>query len=219
FLGAAVGPGREVDIHPLVEDFFEYAMPKLSGQEPVSFLRTFLGLFHEIEAASRHFPIKLTPLETAVSHDELEDILCRRIDEVVFGFLDGVWEEESELPLSEAQSAMLTAIEEAARTYDVLLMEIFRGEKEAAAKPVTDLLSRIAETDERIETIINSLLEAFRADTSTKHPMLTSARALINELAFSKELPREAIRQCAARRDEMVPIFLSILSDYVQGRP
>jgi hypothetical protein len=44
------------------------------------------------------------------------------------------------------------------------------------------------------------------------------ARALIGALAHSEGLPREAIRQCIARRDEMVPIFLGMLSDYVDDR-
>lgn len=218
FLGAAVSPGRKADIYPLVEDFFEYDMPELDGQELVGFLQTFLGLFHEVREASRHSPVTLSPVGAVVSHEGIRDILYRRIDEVVFGFLEGVWKGDNELPLSDPQAAMLTAIEEAARTYDVRFVEIVRSEEAAATEPVTDLLPEITEIDKSIETTITTLLEAFRNDRSTDHPMVKRAKALIDELGFSEGLPRDAIRQCVARRDEMVPIFLSILRDHAEGR-
>ena len=96
-LGAAVSPGREADIYPLVEDFFEAEVPELEGEELVLFLQTFLGLFNEVRAASRHAPVALSPLGTITSREGVKDVLYRRIDEVVFGFLDGVWDGDDEL--------------------------------------------------------------------------------------------------------------------------
>jgi hypothetical protein len=218
FLGAAVSPRREADIFPLVEDFFEYDMPELNGQELVSFHQTFLDLFHEVSEESRHSPVALSPVAAVVSHAGIKDILYRRIDEVVFGFLEGVWKSDSELPLSEPQAAMLTAIEETARSYDVRLVEIVRNEEAAVTETVADLLRELTEIDKSIETTITSLLEAFQNDKSTDRPMVKRAKALIDELVVSEGLPRDAIRQCIARRDEMVPIFLNILRDHAEGR-
>ncbi|MFQ5566795.1 MAG: hypothetical protein ACE5EU_10585, partial [Paracoccaceae bacterium] len=59
FLGAAVSPGREADIHPLIGDFFEYDMPELSGREQVGFLHTFLGLFNDVREGSLQSPVSL----------------------------------------------------------------------------------------------------------------------------------------------------------------
>ena len=218
-LGAAVSPGWEGDIYPLVEDFFEYDVPELEGEDLVLFLQTFLGLFNEVWEASRHSPVKLSPLGAVASREGVKDVLARRVDEVVFGFLDGVWDGDDELPLSESEAAMLTAIEEEARGYDLRLVEVVGNEGAAATEPVADLLREIAEIDRSIETTMTALVESFRSDGSAARPMMRRAKALIDELAFPRGLPRDAIRQCVARRDEMVPIFLSVLRDRAEGRP
>ena len=218
FLGAAVSPGREADVYVIAEDFFEYAMPELAGDELVGFVWTLLGLFNEVSEASRNSPVTLSPLGAVESQEAVKEILYRRVDEVLFGFLEGVWESDDALPLSGPQAAMLTAIEEAARPYDVRLVEIVRNEETATTEPEADMLREIAETDRRVETLINALLDAFRNDSSTGHSMVKRARTLIDELGFAEGLPRDAIRECVARRDEMVPIFLGILREHAEGR-
>lgn len=219
FLGAMVRPGRDADIHPLVEDFFECDMPEFSdGSELEAFLHRFLGLWNEVAESSQHNPITLSPVGTITTHEEIKDLLFRRLDEVVFGFLEGVWGREDELPLTEARAATLTAIEEAVRTYDERLSEIARKDGAATEKSVADLLREITEVDKAIEATITSLVEAFRNDPSTDHPKMKRAKALIDELAFAEGLPRETIGQCIARREEMVPIFLDTLRDYVEAR-
>ncbi len=218
FLGAAVSPGREADVYELVEDLFDYQMPELGTQEFVAFLQAFLGLFQEVEQASLPSSVSLSPMGPVDALQGVEDLLTRRHDEIVFGFLEGVWQEDDELPLSGPQAAMLTVIEEAARTYDVRLFDIFDNEEAAKERPVTDWLRDIAEIDQAIETAMTSLLEAFRNDRSTDRALMMRADALIYALSIRGALPRDEIRQCIARRDEMVPIFLNILRDHAAGR-
>ena len=218
-LGAMVSPGQEADIYPLVEDFFEYDMPEFSdGPESQAFLYTFLGLWNEVEKSSRHRPIKLSVVGTIPSHSEIKDLLYRRIDAVTFGFLEGVWGRDNKLPLPEARVATLTAIEEAGRTYDELLVAMVRKDGTAIEKPVADWLREITEVDEVVEAAITSVVEAFQKDPSTDYPIMKRAKSLIDELAFGDGLPRETIRECIARQDEMVPIFLEILRDYADVR-
>ena len=66
----------------------------------------------------------LSPVGPFTTHDEIKDLLFRRIDEVVLGFLEGVWGGDDELSLTEARAVMLTAMEEAARPYQELLSEV-----------------------------------------------------------------------------------------------
>jgi hypothetical protein len=218
-LGAMVSPGRKADIYPLVEDFFEYDMPAFSdGLELEAFLHTFLGLWNEVDESSRHHPIMLSAAGTISSTGELKDLLARRVDEVMFGFLEGVWGGEDELPLTEARAATLTALEETARTYDELFVEVIRKDDAATGRAIADLLREITEVDETVEATITSAVEAFRNDPSTDHPIMKRAKALIDELSFCDGLPRATIRECIARQGEMVPIFLEILRGYADGR-
>ena len=218
-LGAMVSPGQEADIYLLVEDFFEYYLPEFPDRSELkAFLHTFLGLWNEVDASSRHRPIKLSVVGTIPSHGEIKDLLSRRIDEVTFGFLEGVWARDNRLPLPAARVATLTAIEEAARTYDELLVAMVRKDGTAAEKPVADLLREITEVDEVVEAAITSVVEAFQNDPSTDYPIMKRAKILIDELAFCDGLPRDTIRECIARQDEMVPIFLEILRDYAEVR-
>ena len=218
-LGAMISPGRDADIYPLVEDFFEYDMPEFSDKSELeAFLHRFLGLWNEIADSSQHDLITLSPVGTITTHEEIKDLLFRRIDEVVFGFLEGVWGGEDELPLTEVRAATLTTIEEAARTYDERLLEIVKKDGTAKERPVADLLREITEVDVAIDATITSLVEALRNDPSTDHPKMKRAKALIDELAFAEGLPRETISQCIGRREEMVPIFLDTLRDYAEAR-
>ena len=130
FLGATVSPGRDADIYLLVEDLFEHNMPELpDGTELASFLHTFLGLWNVVAEPSRHSPITLSPVGTVTTREEVKDLLYRRIDEVVFGFLEGVWGDDDELSLNQAMAATLTAMEEVASTYQELLSEVAGGEE------------------------------------------------------------------------------------------
>ncbi len=218
-LGAMVSPGRKADIYPLVEDFFEYDMPEFpDGSELKTFLHTFLGLWNEVDESSRHHPTTLSSVGTISSHGEIKDLLYRRIDEVTFGFLEGVWGRDGKLPLPKATVATLTAIEEAGRTYDELLVAMGRKDGTAIEKPVSDLLREITEVDEVVEAAITSAVEAFQNDPSTDYPIMKRAKTLIDELAFGEGLPKETIRECIARQDEMVPIFLEILRGYAETR-
>ena len=218
-LGAMVSPGREGDIYPFIEDFFENGMPEFDdGEGLVAFLHTFLGLWNGVDEASRFGPIKLPPVGAITSHEEIKNLLYSRIDAVAFSFLDGVWGDDDELPLTLANAATLTAIEEAGRNYDVLLVELVRKDGTAIDRPVADLLREITEIDETVETAITSVVEALRNDPSAEHPMMKRAKAIIDEFAVGEGLPREDIRQCIARRDEMVPVFLNILREYAEGR-
>jgi len=219
FLGAQVSPGRDADIHLLVADLFEYDMPEFpDGSAFEAFLHTFLGLWNAVAESSQHSPITLSPAGPVTTRGEIKDLLCRRIDEVVFGFLEGVWGDEDELPLTEARAAMLTAMEEAARPYQGWLSEVVRNEATGAETPVAERHHEICKVDKRIEEAITSLVEAFRIDPSSDHPKMMRANALIDALAHSEGLPRETIRQCITRQDEMVPIFLGILRGYVDDR-
>ncbi len=219
FLGAMVSPGREGDIYPLVGDFFECDMPEFDdGAELAVFLHTFLGLWNAVDEASRSGPIKLPPVGEITSHAEIKDLLYSRIDEVAFGFLKGIWGDDDELPLSMANAAKLSAMEEAGRSYDVLLVELIRRGGTAINRPVADMLREITEIDETVEAAIVSLVEALRNDPSADHPMMKRAKAIIDEFAIGEGLPREEIRQCLVRRDEMVPIFLNIIREYAAGR-
>jgi hypothetical protein len=219
-LGAMVSPGREADIYPLVEDFFEYDMPAFSnGSELEAFLHTFLGLWNEVDESSRHHPITLSAMGTISSNSEVEDLLARRVDEVMFGFLEGVWGGEDELPLTETTAATLTGIEETARSYDELFVEVVRKDDAAITRSIADLLRGIIEVDKAVEAAITTAVEAFRNDSSTDHPPMKRAKALIDELSFGEGLPRATIRECIARKDELVPMFLEILRGYAEGRP
>ncbi len=219
FLGAMVSPGRDVDIYLLVEELVEFDMPEFSdGSALEAFLHTFLGLWNVVAESSQHSPITLSPVGPVTTRGEIKDLLFRRIDEVVFGFLEGVWGDDDELSLTETKAAMLTAMEEAARPYQERLSEVAEKDVTAAELPVAELLHEISEVDEAIEEAITSLVEAFRNDPSSDHPKLMRANALIDALANSEGLPRETIRQCIARQDEMVPIFLGILRRYVDDR-
>ncbi len=109
FLGAMVSPGRDADIYPLVEDLFEYDMPELAdGSASEAFLHTFLGLWNVVAESSRQSPITLSPVGPITTRGEIKDLLYRRIDEVEFGFLEGVWGDDDELSLTETRAAMLT---------------------------------------------------------------------------------------------------------------
>ncbi len=219
FLGAKVSPGRDADIYLLVEDLFEHDMPELpDGSALEAFLHTFLGLWNVVAESSQHSPITLSPVGPVTTRGEIKDLLFRRIDEVVFGFLEGVWGDDDELSLTEARAAMLTAMEEAARPYQEWLSEVVRKDVTDAEMPVAELLHEICKVDKRIEEAITSLVEAFRIDPSSDHPKMMRANALIDALAHSEGLPRETIRQCIARQDEMIPIFLGILRGYVDAR-
>ena len=219
-LGTMVSPGRDGDIYLLVEDFFEHDIPELlDGSALEAFLHTFLGLWNVVAESSRHSPITLSPVGSVTTRGEIKDLLFRRINEVVFGFLEGVWGDDDELSLTEARAAMLTAMEEAARPYQERLSEVVGKDVTDAEMPVAELLHEISKVDEAIEEAITALVTAFWGDPSSDHPKMMRARALIGALAHSEELSREAIHQCIARQDEMVPIFLRILRDYVDDRP
>lgn len=220
FLGAAVTPGREADVGAHIEEFFDYEMPDFDGPGLIDFYRPFIALYREIAAAAeRPFAFELTPLQNAAHRNDIVDIVGRRGEEVNFGFLDGIWGEDLHLPLSRSQAAALTALDEAVHAYDVLRADIDRGDSGIRAATVEELRSRVAEIDQEVAAAMNALLEDFRTDASSEHAMMARAQTLVGELAFSKELPREAIRQCIDRRDEMVPVFLDILRDYTLGRP
>jgi hypothetical protein len=219
FLGAIVSPLRRNDIYPIVEEFFEFNMPEFPEMEEMgAFLQAFLGLWNEIAQSSRHVPISLSPVGNVATHEDLKNLLFRRMDEVVFGFLDGVWGEDNELPLTQERAAMLTAVEEMARTYDEWLSDVVGKAPATMEKPVGDFLRDIEAVDQTVTTGIASLVKAFRDDPSPDHPRMTRAKTLIETLAESERLPLDAIRQCLARRDEMVPIFLDILADYEAAR-
>jgi len=214
FLGAAVTPGVDADVYLLVEELFDYQMPKLDGEQRVEFLHAFLGLFQVADEMSRQCRFALTPMGEVDSLDGVKELHSRRIDEVAFGFLEGVWQGEDELSLSKTQAAMLTAIEEMARTYEVRHLDILNNEHRTITQPVTELCQEILAIDNSIETATTSLLEDFRDNTSVARPFIKRAAILIDELARAEALPRDAIRQCVERRDEFVPIFLRILRDH-----
>ncbi len=219
FLGAMISPGRDADIYLLVEDLFEHDMPELLGGSALEdFLHKFQGLWNVIAEASQHSPITLSPVGSVTTRGAIKDLLFRRINEVVFGFLEGVWGDDKELSLTKARAAMLTAMEEAARPYQEWLSEVIRKDATDAEMPVAALHQDILKVDEAIEKAIASLVEAFRNDPSSEHPKMMRANALIDALAHSEGLPRETIRQCIARQDEIVPVFLAILRSYVDDR-
>ena len=213
FLGAAVSPGRKADIYLLVEDLFDLEMPALQGQELVAFLQTFLGLLREVEEASRQAPFALPPIGPVDSLEGLRAALEGRADSVLFGFLEGLWGEDDALPLSGGQAALLTAIEEAARDFQDLSRASAEGRAAGATEVTADLLGRIAEIDRVVETKIAALLGALRSESSADRPVVKRAMVLIDELDLAEALPREAIRACVARGDEMLPVFLGILGD------
>ncbi|MCH8193394.1 MAG: TIM barrel protein, partial [Planctomycetes bacterium] len=129
-------------VYPLVEDFFEHDMPELEGQVMAAFMVAFVGLYQAVLEASRNFPFALSPVAAVASHAAVKDILYRRVDEVVTGFLEGVWEEDDALRLSAPQAAMLTAVEELARSYDVRRSEIATEEEASATALAGDTIMR-----------------------------------------------------------------------------
>ncbi len=213
FLGAAVSPGRKADVYLLVEDLFDLEMPALQGPELVAFLQTFMGLFQEVEEASRQAPFALPPIGPVDSLEGLRAALEGRADSLLFGFLEGIWGEDDALPLSEGQAALLTAIEEAARDYQDLRLASAEGGAAGAAEVTADPLGRVAEIDRVVETKIAALFEALRSESAADRPLLKRAMALVDDLDLAEALPREAIRACVARGEEMLPIFLGILGD------
>ena len=229
FLGDMIGPLGKSDVYPLVEEFFDYDIPYLPDESEFAGLITnFLGLWNEVESWSRQVPVKLSSHSDITTHDQVAKLTGQRIDEILHAFLDGIWGEERRLPLSMAMASTLTAIEEDASIYDDIFAQTFKTEDDGGkdTSSVAELLARIAEVDARIEDHIASLIKTFRdkdylraiKHKSRDYPLLKQAKRLVHELDDAKGLPKDTIRECLSRNEELAPVFVNILSQVLTDR-
>ena len=215
-LGAAASPGRPADVLPIAEDLLGHRMPDPEDPDWLVLIGGFLALYGEIDETWRHEAFVLSQADPAATRDEVEETLRRRVDEVAYSFLEGIWADDVALPLSPEQAALLTALEEAAARYRSRLETMIGPGGPTEPVPLAELTAEIADIDREVESLATGLLAALDRDTVADRPPVTRAMALIEELAASPELPRDAIRECLARRDEMVPVFLRILRDHAR---
>ncbi|MDA1098799.1 MAG: DUF1186 domain-containing protein [Proteobacteria bacterium] len=213
FLSVMLCLGDKADIQPVLEDLFEMEMPDITGEaESLAYFQRFLGLWHAIHASLGREPFTLTPAGPATSRADLMALLYRRDEEVVIGFVDGMWDENDEQYLTGAETAALSALEETARTYGVLHMEVSQREGKSLGRPAADILADIVAVDQAVEAMIDTIVNGLRTDPPPHRAKYKRAASLIEDLAHSREFPRETIRECIARREEFVPIFISILT-------
>ncbi|MCW9035427.1 MAG: DUF1186 domain-containing protein [Alphaproteobacteria bacterium] len=217
-----ISPWQEEDIYPLIEEFFDYDLPDFSSdEEKAGLILLFLGLRNEIDEQIQRETIKLSSVDT---YDSIDEILYSRIDCVSSGFIRGVWGEEEKLPITLTMASMLTSLEESCFNYDRLLWEVLDKKnvsgKQTQERSETDLLAEIAKIDQNTEESMASLAKAFQDDgPAADRKKLTHFRHLLEVLTFSDQLPKEAIRECIFRKDELVPVFINILRDFTRNSP
>ena len=229
FLGAMICPTGNTDIYFLVEEFFDYDIPYLPDEpEFAGLISNFLGLWNEVESWSRKEPILLSPIGNITSHDQIAKLTGQRTDEILHGFLDGIWDEEGRLSLNKAMASSLTAVEEEAFIYDNIFILAYDIDADEAKDTlsVPELLAMINDVDTKIEGHISSLIKAFRNEdylSAIKHksrdyPLLKQAKRLVIELDNARGLPKDTIHECISRKDELAPVFVNILKQVLTGQ-
>ena len=212
FLSTMAYLGDAGDILPVLEELFERDLPEFSdGLEMLEFSRPFLGLWHELDRTLGQDLIILSPIPNAGSSDDLMTLLQLREEEVFIGFLEGIWDAEDEAVLTDVEAASLTALERASGKYSRLIQKRYSGSRAAWDGSVDDDLAEIIATDRIVEQLVRTVVDSLRVAPVGERSIRLRANALIDALEFTPGLPRDAINECIARKDEMVPLLLDEL--------
>ena len=213
YFGAAICPWREDDndAPALAERLHLHKPEDLQGDALVSFLQTLIGLFRAVDLASRESPFALSAPGEVRSREDLVALTDRRVDELYLGILDGVWQDDRTLRLTEAEAAMLTAIEQASDRYDRIGFELNRDGGALESEIVSERLRELTALDKEVEDTVNELVASFREDRAAERRDMTRCSELLETLARSEEFPTDAVRECMDRRDEVVPALLYLL--------
>jgi hypothetical protein len=218
FLGAAVSSAHDLELIGIVEDLFEGQLPEFRDEAHLKrFVEAFFGLWNEIARDRETVPIKLSAVGSVASKEQLKDVLYRRVDEIVFGFLDGIWSGDGDLPVSLDVGDTLMFIERAGGLYDEWLQDVFDKEATAIERDLPKWLEQIARQDRLVEDAMAKVVTGLLTEAASDALVHVGLDERIEELVDAEELPEEAIRHCLDHPDEAVPSFLRLLQHYAEN--